>query len=484
MTSPARDCVTAIFPIGNCVPISIELKMKCFRDGLMKQANISDDNQRPKLLPALGNIIFLCIATSLWFPLSAACLPVFLMGLLVWGLPPTIPVWSRTCKYFTAVFTEGKSEDNIPLTNRVITFMLVLNVVVKIPVNGVCWFLDEFLYPDYHKKEIKEPVFFITAPRSGSTQLCQYLEDDKENFIVPTVAEAMMPYIWFWKLLIPTLARFGIKQQHFEVSNPVGMEAKKRHEFYFSKTDTWDGLVGVWHMNIFSWCLGFSFFKWGYSYAKLEELIDEDFYNSNFLFVTNHVMRKVMYLHGSPKQHVLLKGHFLLAAESLKRQYPKAKFFAVIRQPLERLPSNINLLRVMSVDGPHAKVYGLFPPSWKVIRDYVISTQIPYCKQEMSFYKDDQENKLVIPFTMYVNNLSATMRTIYSFCNIPIPDHVVSRAIKLQNTSHDRSKLKVNYHPDFNRSLTSLGVDEDKVKEDLAEYIEWVNQLENCKKYN
>ena len=407
----------------------------------------------------------------------------FLLGWLIWGLPSTIPVWSRILRYFTAVFTEGTPEDNIPFTNRVIIFVLLLNVVVKIPVNGVCWFVDELLYPAYHKVDIKEPVFFITAPRSGSTQLCQYLEEDKENFISPTVGEAVMPYIWFWKLLLPILERLGLKQQHFEDSNPFGVEAIKRHEFHFSKTDTWDGLVSSWHISVYSWCLGSAFFKWGYSYAKLEEPIDEKFYNS-FLLFTNHVMRKVMYLRGSPKQRVLLKGHFLLAAEALKQQYPKSKFFAVVRQPLDRLRSNVNLLKVVTADGPHAKVWGLFPSSWKSIRDYVIITQIPYCEQEMSFYKDDQENRLALPFTMYVNNLSATLQSIYSFCNIPIPDHVLSKAIKLQKTTHDRLKLKLTYHPDFNRSLESLGVDKEKVKEHLAEYIEWVNELENCKKFN
>ena len=447
-------------------------------------ANISDDDQGPTKFSSLFvNIFFLCLTTTLWIPLSALCLPVFLLGLPVWGLPPTIPIWSRIWRYFTAVFTEGKPEDNVPFSNRVTMFVLILNVVIKIPVNGVCWFLDEFLYPAYHKVNIRKPIFFITAPRSGSTQLCQYLEEDKENFITPTVAEAVIPYIWFWKLLLPTLARFGIKLQHFEVSNLFGTEAKKRHEFCFSKTDTWDGLVGVWHMDIFSWCLGSSFFKWGYSYAKLEEPIDEEFYNS-FLAFTNDVMRKVIYLRGSPKQKIFLKGHFLLAAETLKQQYPKSKFFTIVRQPLDRLQSNINFLRVISVEGPHTTVWGLSPPSWEVIRNYVISTQIPYCEQEMSFYKDDQQNKLAIPFTMYVNNLSATLQCIYTFCNIPIPDHVVSEAIKRQSTTHDRSKLKAHSHPNFNRSLTNLGVDEEKVKEHLTGYIEWVNQLENCKKFN
>ena len=234
------------------------LVMEC----LIKHPNIiSDDKQRPKLTPALVHIVFLCITTTLWVPLSVTRLPIFLMGLFIWGLPPTIPVWSRICKYFMAVFTEGRPEDSIPLTNRVITFVLILNVVVKIPVNGVCWFMDELLYPDYHKVDIKEPVYFITAPRSGSTQLCQYLEDDKENFIVPTVIEAMMPYIWFWKLFIPTLSRLGCRQK-FEVLGSFGVEAKKRNEFNVSKANTWDGLVRSWHLNFLSEYLGSSFFNW------------------------------------------------------------------------------------------------------------------------------------------------------------------------------------------------------------------------------
>ena len=362
-------------------------------------------------------------------------------------------------------------------------FMLLLNIVVKIPVNGVCWFLDELLYPAYHKVDIKEPVFFLTAPRSGSSQLCKYLESDKENFIIPTVGEALIPYIWYWRLFVPILARFGIKQQHSEISSAFGTEARKRHTFAFLKSGTWDALFGMWHLSVFSWYLGSSFSIWAYSYVKLEQPVDERLYNSHLLF-TNRVTRKVLYLRGNPKQRLLLKIHFLLVAKTLKQQYPKAKFFTVVRQPLDRFQSFINFIRVLSTNGPHANIWSLLPPTWKVICSYVVSTQMPYCIQEMSFYKEDQENRLAIPFTMYVNDLSATLQCIYSFCGITIPDHVVSKAIELQNTTHDRTERRASYDPNFNKSLTSLGVDEGKVKEHLAEYIEWVDQLENCKKYN
>ena len=454
-------------------------------DGLIRRNKISDDHtyQQPKLLSHLVKIVFLCFNTMLWLIASATCLPFFLLGLLVWGLPPTVPPWSRICRYFTAVFTEGKLEDSVPFINRVKVFLILFNLLVKVPINGVCWFLDEFLYPDYHKVKIKEPVFFITAPRSGSTQLGHYIEDDKENFIIPTVAEGMIPYIWAWKLLIPMFVHCGLKQKQLEDNIiPVGLEVKKHHEFKFFKSDSWCGTVQSWHFCFLSWCFGSSFMKWGYSYAKLKhEPIDEEFYYKTFMLFTDRVVKKVMYYRGNPKQHVFLEGHFLIAAKTLQQQYPDAKFFAVARQPLDRLRSFANLIRVVMIDGPHARVFGLFPTSWKVIRDYVISTQIPYCEQEMAFYKDCQDNKLVIPFTLFVNDLSTTLKNIYTFCNIPIPDHVVSKAVKLQRTSHNRVNLKTNYHPNFNRSLASLGVDEEQLTECLTEYIAWINQLEDCK---
>ena len=83
---------------------------------------------------------------------------------------------------------------------------------------------------------------------------------------------------------------------------------------------------------------------------------------------------------------MLLKEHFLLAAEALKEQYPKSRFFAVVRQSLDRFRSGINLIKVISADGPHAKVWRLFPPSWKVIRNYVITTQIPYCVSRRCYF--------------------------------------------------------------------------------------------------
>jgi len=125
---------------------------------------------------------------------------------------------------------------------------------------------------------------------------------------------------------------------------------------------------------------------------------------------------------------------------------------------VERVRSAINVIKLVSVDGPPRLEFGLYPASWKLIRNWGVKIQTAYCKQEMIFYGQSEGNKLVIPFTLYVNNLCATLQRIYSFCNLPIPDHVVSNAVKIQNTTHDRTKRKASYDSKFQNSLADLGV--------------------------
>ena len=453
-------------------------------DDILEQVDIAGDHERPKLISALKPILLQCFTTPLWLIIAVPCLPLFLLGLFIWGMPPIVPAWSAFCKCFMAVFTEGKREENIPLTNRVLILLRFFDTLVKVPVNGTCWYIDELVYPSYHKVNIDKPVFMITALRTGSTQLSKYLQDDTENFIAPTVAEVMFPCIWMWKLFVPIIMKFGLKERLSNVSM-FGPESRKRQNTVMSYTDTFDSLLRIWHFGGCSFYLGSSFMCWGLSFSRLNEpeCNHEEFFQTFEVF-TECMMKKVMYYRGKPKQRMLLKGHFLVNANNFVQQYPKSKFFAVVRNPVDRFCSGINMLRAGAEDGPGRTKYGLFPTTWRVIRDYVIRTQIPYCEQEMLFYKQPADNKLVIPFTLYVNNLSATLQCIYSFCDIPIPDDVMSNAIELQTTKHDYTKHRASYNPKFNKSLTSLGVNERKLREHLCEYTEWINSLEDDKKTN
>ena len=177
---------------------------------------------------------------------------IYLPCLIIWGQPPIIPSWSRFFRYFTATLTEGKPEDNIPFTNRILIFLIILDTVIKSPVNGVCWFLDELLYHSYHNTDIKDPVFFLSAARSGSTQIGDYLTDDKESFISPMVIEGMFPFIWVWRLVFPVMKMLGLDERiEAHLSSKLGgEELKKCHNLYLFKSDTWESNLRQRHMTI------------------------------------------------------------------------------------------------------------------------------------------------------------------------------------------------------------------------------------------
>ena len=430
-----------------------------------------EDVPRPTLTVALREIIFRCCLIVLWLPVSIACLPLFLLGLSIWGLPPIISPWSRFWKYFVAVFMEGSREDNIPLVNRVMVFLIVLYTLINAPLVGVFWFIDELLFPSYHKVDMKEPIFFISAARSGSTQLAQYIEEDKENFISPNLREGLCPFIWMWKL------NFSVKNfstaKTMNLNRSLFSEMRKRSNVSLDKAISWSPVTSRWHFGFAASLLGTKFYKWGMPFIHPKEIEIDQQYCDKLLSFMDCIMRKIYYYRGKPSQHVLVKGHFLMIAKALEQQYPESNFFTVVRDPTERFQSFINFLRIISMH------YGLSPASWRVLRDYTLETQIPYCEEEMIFYNQSEGNKLVIPFSLYANNLTATLEKIYSLCNLTIPEHMMSMANRVQHTSHDRSERRANYNPKLNRNLASVGVDEEKLREQLDDYINWIKELEN-----
>ena len=431
---------------------------------------------KPSILSATKSILLQCVSTLLFLPLSLAFLPLYIIGLIIWGRPPTVSPWSRFYRYFTATWTEGKPEEGIPFTNRILIFIIVFDYLVKSPIKGVGWFLDEILYPSYHKCEIKDPLFFISGARSGTTQMAEYLQDDEENFIAPMMVEGMFPYIWAWKLIAPVLKMMGLRK-YFEIHPVFRGEIKKRHKSFF-KTETWDVALGLGHMIVLSFNLGASFFKWGLPNAALkEQSVDREFCKI-FVELNDCIMKKVMYHRGLPKQRMFIKTHLLIVAKELEQRYDGAKFLTMVWEPTGRFCSGMNFLKVVSAEGSLKRQFGLFPATWRVVRDFIIESQIHYCEEEMIFYDQSAKNKLAISFNTYVKNLAGTLQRVYSFLNISMSAKLLSKAAALQKSSHDRTKRRTTYDPKYNRSLSSLGIDEEKLKEYLSDYINWMNKLE------
>jgi len=212
---------------------------------------------------------------------------------------------------------------------------MIFDCLIKSPIKGIGWFLDEILYPSYHKCKIKQPLFFISAFRSGSTQMAEYLEGDGENFITPMIVEVMFPYIWAWKVIAPIFKMIGL-QKYFEGPPPsFGEEAKKRHNVNLFKPETFEIPAGIGHMGLAMFSLGISFFKQRYIDCNLKEQPVDREYCKIILELSHHIMKKVMYHRGLSNQRMFIKSHSLIVAKELEQQYDEAKFLTIVRDPVE-----------------------------------------------------------------------------------------------------------------------------------------------------
>lgn len=61
--------------------------------------------------------------------------------------------------------------------------------------------LDDLLYPEYRDIQLREPVFILAPPRTGSTSLHRALTSDESRFYAPVTAELFFPFITVMRAL-------------------------------------------------------------------------------------------------------------------------------------------------------------------------------------------------------------------------------------------------------------------------------------------
>ena len=75
----------------------------------------------------------------------------------------------------------------------VITIVSLLNIVTRL--------LDEVLFPNYKHIKIKQPVFIISNPRSGTTFLHRLMCLDKEKYVYNLLYHTTFPSITFYRMV-------------------------------------------------------------------------------------------------------------------------------------------------------------------------------------------------------------------------------------------------------------------------------------------
>jgi len=327
---------------------------------------------------------------------------------------------------------------------------------------GLAWLLDEVLYGRALREiQIREPIFELSAARSGSTQLAHYLEDDP-GVVGPNVIQIAFPYLWLWRLA-PRLEWLMSRQRlAHAVFASQPHEYHERHESDALRTDTFEIAYGLAHQLIdLPQSLGPDVMLRHFRFDRVAEGAVEAWAKDFPDFIDGIARRTLLQARrvpGGERRHFFIKGHFLFAAPELARRYPDARFLTMLRAPEKRLQSLLNFYRCQATVFPCPAI------PWPWIIERTLESEVGYCDVEMAWFQQAEgPRRCIVPFDAYLRDLDGTMRYVYRV----LLDREVSPHVPREHAP----RVRTNYSVD--RSLAQLGVDEQALKQRLAAYGAW-----------
>ena len=418
------------------------------------------ETKRPSLPESVIRVIPKLVILVLGAIISIPLWPLFWLGWLIWGRPANVVHLHQVRRYLKLTWTVQPPAPGITFMARIVLTLTILQKVFAAPIKGCAWLLDELLYGRFlNATPVEAPFFVVSAGRSGSTQITRYLEEDPA-LVAPNIIQCMFPYLWAWQLAPPTIGRFLTKEKvRAKLMGMMPPEGLERHEMDPFKADTFDGPFYTAHLNHLAFFLGPEAIATEFNLGKFASH-NRQLWEEDFVALVDRLGRKtLLHSQSGSEQRFMLKGHFLSGADALAKRYPDGRFLAVIREPVSRLQSGINYLRVNPVD----PALGLVP--WEWLAAGLRQTETDYCWAEQAWFTETGNGtRCVIRFSEFVHDLEAAMRKVYQCCLDvdELPPHVPK--------SHVPRERK---HYSVNRSLAELGVDEVALRSQLAAYIAW-----------
>ncbi len=340
-----------------------------------------------------------------------------------------------------------------------ILFILLFSLVT------ICRLLDEIIFFGYRKTQIKEPVFIIANPRSGTTYLHRLMCDDEEKFRYTLLYHTIFPSI----LLIKLIEGIG------KLEKPIGSPFKK----FFKWIDSW--AFKGWE-NIHPMGLAQSEEDEGMFIFPLmtpgiyllipfiNEMDDAKFMDKmpaktqkKLMDYYESSLKRFLYATGSDKvflsKNVMSTGRF----KALIDRFPDAKIIYLVRNPYNVIPSFISMFTAawkahspdIGNDSEEARAWG--------------ELGIAYFKYFFELKKAYPESQiLTIPYTELSKHPYKTVERIYSHFNMAMSENFKEQLRAKTNITR-KYKSKHNY------SLEQYGLKPSDIHVPLAELFEEFN---------
>mmetsp|Transcript_27837 Transcript_27837/g.77870 ORF Transcript_27837/g.77870 Transcript_27837/m.77870 type:complete len:419 (-) Transcript_27837:174-1430(-) len=336
------------------------------------------------------------------------------------------------------------------------------------------WMVDELVYGAYRGADLRDTVWVVSTPRTGSTNTTEAILHNERDFVSPRMIETFMPFVCVNRVV--DLFEWTGKRLGFDavaVLTRLAMSASKVNEdaidhhpmnLYTSSQPEhvhmlWLSLSAVGQFN----------FPHPYHWerANLGTVLPRDVFLGAWDRLRHATMQKVLYRRGRGRRMVF-KTHTTEDCFWLAERYPESVFVIGNRRPSHQLPSVLGLANSfqMSMSGTSC-----LSKEWVDARYRYLGKN---WEEEITFLDDNDRvpaaRKLHVRFQDFVKDPESVLRRFYSLIHMdPSQDETLTTAIANYVEEHRRYKRDRKY---TNPSLDPFGLIAEDVDREYAHYID------------
>ena len=332
--------------------------------------------------------------------------------------------------------------ENSKLGVRLITALVRARAVtlpVRLPVAVLVWLgcvllaimhwlgflLDELLFRGYRNVDVKQPIFIIGIPRSGTTWLQRVMAEDQqltsltlwECLFAPSITER---YIWrgLAYVLRPAFSLLASPMRRWfkgmDAVHKIRLDHAEEDFLLLLPLQACFLMVLLCPNTSHYWRLG----KFDREFSVYQRKVIMRYYHA--------CLQKHLYYHGEDKRLLSKNPSFTPFIHSLSRYFQGAHFVACIRAPEQTVASQLSSLM------PALKLLGEQQMDVR-FRDDMIKLLLEYYKYLL---KNRQEhNILLVDIEDITLHLGETIQTIYYHAELGLSDQFQQRVQMLETSS-------------------------------------------------
>ncbi|MFA5953321.1 MAG: sulfotransferase [Candidatus Pacearchaeota archaeon] len=326
-------------------------------------------------------------------------------------------------------------------------------------------FLDNLFYRKYKKQEIKQPIFIIGNPRSGTTFLYDLIAQDKKRFAQPFLYQSLFCSITLYKM-IKFFSSKSKKIKKFlgnriSFANRFFSKFKSIHEIKLDKSEEDEA---IFFLNFLSPSVYFicPFVE------KIPELTIIDNLNSKTRKkLMNHYkscIKRFLYEFGNNRTYLCKNVMSTGKIKTLIEAFPDAKIIYPLRHPYKTIPSMVKF---------YHSAWKLHSP--EILKNSKSKETKDLAKSMMEFYKHVLKNKeslnknlFIVKFEDLISNPEKTIKEVYKKLGIKMTSEYL-------NLIRNFIKKQKRYQSKNNYNFEELGISEEFIYENLKDVFKEYN---------